>query len=74
MVTMLSSQKMQMFDAAAMNLCAEDGSPRDRSTNNLQDSPRVMKHREKLFAVSKRYFASEEIEGVAQPNEQKEWA
>lgn len=66
MVNQLTSQKVQMLDAAAMDPCPEDGSLRDRSTNTDRDALRLMSHRKKLFDVSERCFAAELVTGVVQ--------
>lgn len=74
MVNQLTSQSVQILDAAAMGPSHEDASLRARSTNNERDAHRVMKHREKLFDVSRRYFAAELAIGVDQLKKKKDWS
>ncbi len=59
MVSQLTSQKAQITEAVAEERCVDDVTSRDRFLKQLLDDHRLIKHKEKLFDVSKRYFAAE---------------
>lgn len=72
MVNQLTSQKAQMPETTVISGCVVEGASRDCSTNNVRVEHRLMSHKERLFNVSKRYFAGELSVGVEQAKSKKD--